>query len=63
MDTISGEGASVVISHAAPTSCIQVAIFEAMAAIQSARKSGLLNGCHGLATGMELFAILCLAVF
>jgi hypothetical protein len=50
MDTISGEGANVVISHAAPTSCIQVAIFDAMAAIQSERNSGLLNGSQGLAS-------------
>jgi hypothetical protein len=49
MDTISGEGANVVISHAAPTSCLQVAIFDAMAAIQSERKSDRLNGCRGLA--------------
>ena len=49
MDTISGEGAKVVISQAAPTSFIQVAIFDTMAAIQSERNSGLLNGSHGLA--------------
>jgi hypothetical protein len=57
MDTISGEGASVVINQAAPTSCIQVAIFEAMAAIHSERKSGLLNGCHGLAKSLALLVV------
>ena len=39
--TITGDSVSEVISHAAPTSCIQVPMLEVSEAIQSARKSGL----------------------
>jgi hypothetical protein len=56
MDTISGEGANEVISHAAPTSCIQVAIFETMAAIHNERKSGLCKESHGPAASLALSA-------
>jgi hypothetical protein len=57
MDTIRGEGANEVISHAAPTSCIHVAIFETMAAIHNERKSGLRNGSHGPAALFALSAV------
>jgi hypothetical protein len=48
MDTISGEGASVFMRHAAPASCIQGAMFDAMETIRSERKSDRLSGCQGL---------------
>src|SRR5882672_1083406 len=43
-DTMSGDGASSVISHAAAESCIQVPMLEATSAIQSARNSGRRSG-------------------
>ncbi len=45
-DTTSGDGDSVVISHAAPTFCIHEPTLEARAAIQSARKSRSRSGFH-----------------
>jgi len=39
-DTISGDGASEVMSQPAPTSCIQEPMLEASDAIHSARKRG-----------------------
>jgi len=39
-DTMSGEGASPVMSHAALVSCIHVPTFETHEASQSARKTG-----------------------
>jgi hypothetical protein len=44
--TIMGDGASEVINHAAPTSCIHVPMFEATEAIQSARNRGCCKGLH-----------------
>jgi hypothetical protein len=41
---MSAEGAIDVISHAAPTDCTQVPIFENSVAIHSARKNGRRNG-------------------
>src|SRR5882672_9802868 len=45
-ETMSGEGASSVISHAAAESCIQVPMLEATSAIQRARNSGRRRGLH-----------------
>src|SRR6267378_4087909 len=45
-DTMSGDGASSVISQAAAASCIHVPTFEATSAIHSARNSGRRNGLH-----------------
>jgi hypothetical protein len=44
--TIVGEGASVVMSQAAPTSCIHVPMFDANAAIQSRRNTRWRSGDH-----------------
>ena len=41
-------GASEVISHAAPTFCIQVPTLDAMEAIHSQRNQVCDNGAHGL---------------
>jgi len=43
-DTINGSGSSVTISQPAPTSCIQVPIFDATVAIHNMRNSGCVNG-------------------
>src|ERR1041385_2884162 len=53
--TSAGEGVSVVISHPSPPSCIQVPMLETIEAIQSARKSGWLNGLSD-AFQEEIFA-------
>jgi hypothetical protein len=45
--TIGGDGARLVISQAAPTSCTQVPRFDAIVASQRARKSGSRSGSHG----------------
>src|SRR5207244_11195523 len=45
--TMLGEGAREVISHAAPTFCIQVPTLEATEAIQRARKTLWRNGLQG----------------
>src|SRR5579862_3786704 len=45
-DTISGDFDNEVISHAAPTFCIQVPRLEASAAIQSARNTRWRSGAH-----------------
>ena len=45
-DTISGDFESEVISHAAPTFCIQVPRLEASAAIHSARNTRRRSGAH-----------------
>jgi hypothetical protein len=42
--TIRGDGVNEVISHPAPTSCIQVPMFEVSEAIHRARKVGWCNG-------------------
>jgi hypothetical protein len=44
--TIIGDGESDVISQPAPTSCIQVPMFDATLAIHSARNSGWRSGTH-----------------
>src|ERR1044072_7430140 len=44
--TMKGVGASVVISHSAPTLCIHVPTFDATAASHSARKSESRSGLH-----------------
>jgi hypothetical protein len=44
--TITGEGVSEIMSHTAPTSCIQVPMLEVSEAIQSARKSGWRSGAQ-----------------
>jgi hypothetical protein len=41
-----GDDVSEVINHVAPVLCIQVPMFEATEAIQSARKSGWRSGLH-----------------
>ena len=46
--TITGVGASEVISQPAPTSCIQVPMLEKTLAIQSIRKTGERNGLQAL---------------
>ena len=43
---MNGEGARVVINQSAPTLCIQVPIFEAIAASQIARNNELDSGCQ-----------------
>jgi len=56
-----GDVVSEVISHPAPASCIQVPMFEATDAIQSARKSGRRNGLQADALalcGRRIAAIL-----
>src|ERR1051325_2694029 len=57
--TIPGVGASEVISQSAPTLCIQVPMFEATAASQRARNSGLVKGCQAdtdaLALALSVF--------
>jgi hypothetical protein len=45
-ETISADFDSEVISHAAPTFCIQVPRFEASAAIQSAKNTRRRSGAH-----------------
>ena len=52
--TIQGVGASDVISQSAPTLCIQVPMFEATAASQSARNSGLDKGRQADADALAL---------
>jgi hypothetical protein len=42
-----GVGASVAMSHAAPTSCIHVPTFDMTVAIQRLRKTGPRNGLQG----------------
>ena len=49
--TISGEGASEVMSQLAPTSCIQVPILETTVAIQSARNRGRRSGAQADGVG------------
>src|SRR5271169_1907761 len=44
--TINGDIVSWVISHPAPTFCIQVPVYEITAATQSERNSGSCNGAH-----------------
>ena len=50
---MNGEGARVVISQSAPTLCIQVPIFEAIAASQIARNNELDSGCQADATDQK----------
>src|SRR5438445_12036827 len=45
-ETMSGDGASNVINHAAAESCIHVPMLETTSAIHSARNSGRRNGLH-----------------
>ena len=45
--TTMGDGVSRVISHAAPTFCIQVPTFDTTEAIQRARNTGCRSGLHG----------------
>src|ERR1700730_1201713 len=45
--TIDGDEESEVISHPAPTSCIQVPMFDTMVAIHRPRKSPCRNGLQG----------------
>jgi hypothetical protein len=45
--TIDGDDESDVINQPAPTSCIQVPMFETMVAIHSPRKSACRSGLHG----------------
>src|SRR5712671_5349899 len=45
--TIEGDEDSEVISHPAPTSCIQVPMFETMVAIHNPRNSPFLSGLQG----------------
>src|SRR6266404_5956543 len=49
--TIDGDDESDVISQPAPTSCIQVPMFETMVAIQRLRKSAILSGLHAECSG------------
>src|SRR5579859_1747597 len=51
--TINGDIVSWVISHPAPTFCIQVPVYEITAATQSERNRGSPNGAHA-----EPFAVL-----
>src|SRR5882724_11943057 len=53
-ETMSGDGASNVINHAAAESCIHVPMLETTSAIHSARNSGRRNGLH--AEGAVIFA-------
>src|SRR5438270_7466429 len=45
--TIAGDAESDVISHPAPTSCIQVPMLETMVAIHKLRNSAVRSGLHG----------------
>ena len=45
--TIDGDGESEVISHPAPTSCIQPPTLETIVAIHRLRKRLLCSGLHG----------------
>ena len=44
--TSSGDGDSEVISHAAPTFCIQVPMFDTSAAIEIHRNTRCVSACH-----------------
>jgi hypothetical protein len=44
--TMMGDGVNEVINHTAPTSCIQVPMFDTTAAIHSERKTGWRSGLH-----------------
>lgn len=49
-ETNSGDGASAVINHAAPTLCIHVPMLEARLATQSARKDDCRSGLQAEST-------------
>src|SRR4249919_3958260 len=49
--TTTGEGVREVISHAAPTFCIHVPIFDVSDAIQRARNTGSRSGSHAETPG------------
>ena len=56
--TIVGDGSSAVMSHTAPTFCIQVPTYETTDAIHRARNSGSYSGCQGdIATGARAVRI------
>jgi hypothetical protein len=55
--TISGEGASEVISHPAPVFWIHMPLLEARLAIQSARKAGWQRGAKALGDAMMVRAV------
>jgi hypothetical protein len=50
--TMMGDGANAVINHTAPTSCIQVPMFDAAAAIHNERKTGWRSGLHAEAVAL-----------